>query len=96
MFHYLLRSDLPESEKVTARLNAEATSFMGAGTYPTAATLIFVAYYIMANPQIEERLRNDLKHVMANFDDEVILDTAKIDDSTLNHLSSTGAQLGES
>ncbi|KAM7200693.1 Cytochrome P450 monooxygenase sdnH [Naviculisporaceae sp. PSN 640] len=71
MFHYLLRSDLPESEKVSARLNAEATSFMGAGTYPTAATLVFVAYYIMANPKIEERLKDDLKDVMANFDSEV-------------------------
>ncbi|KAM7216738.1 Cytochrome P450 monooxygenase sdnH [Rhypophila decipiens] len=71
MFHHLLRSDLPESEKVSARLNAEATSFMGAGTYPTAATLIFVAYYILADPKIEARLRNDLKDVMANFDHEV-------------------------
>ena len=71
MFHHLLRSDIPDSEKTTDRLNAEAVSFLGAGTYPTAATLIFVAYYIMANPKIEKRLRNDLKEVMANFDEEV-------------------------
>ncbi|KUL83821.1 hypothetical protein ZTR_06624 [Talaromyces verruculosus] len=63
MFHYLLRSDIPDTEKRTARLNAEAVSFLGAGTYPTAATLIFVAYYIMADPKIEARLRNDLKDV---------------------------------
>lgn len=70
MFHHLLRSDIPETEKITARLNAEAVSFLGAGTYPTAATLIFVAYYILADPRIEGRLRNDLKEVMANFDVE--------------------------
>lgn len=70
MFHYLLRSDIPEFEKRTNRLNAEAVSFLGAGTYPTAATLIFVAYYILADPKIEARLRNDLKVVMANFDEE--------------------------
>ncbi|EMR65631.1 putative benzoate 4-monooxygenase cytochrome protein [Eutypa lata UCREL1] len=71
MFHHLLRSDIPETEKMTARLNAEAVSFLGAGTYPTAATLIFVTYYILADPKIEARLRNDLKNVMANFDEEV-------------------------
>ncbi|GAW24070.1 hypothetical protein ANO14919_136500 [Xylariales sp. No.14919] len=71
MFHHLLRSDIPESEKNPARLAAEAVSFLGAGTYPTAATLILTAYYILAKPEIEERLRQELKGVMANFDDEV-------------------------
>ncbi|PVH92548.1 putative benzoate 4-monooxygenase cytochrome P450 [Periconia macrospinosa] len=71
MFHHLLRSDIPDAEKSTERLNAEAVSFLGAGTYPTAATTIFVAYYILADPKIEERLREDLKDVMANFDEEV-------------------------
>lgn len=71
MFHHLLRSNIPEMEKISSRLNAEAVSFLGAGTYPTAATLIFVAYYILADPKIEARLRNDLKDVMANFDEEV-------------------------
>lgn len=71
MFHHLLRSDIPDSQKETARLNAEAVSFLGAGTYPTAATLIFVAYYILADSKIEARLRNALKDVMANFDEEV-------------------------
>jgi cytochrome P450 len=72
MFHNLLRSDIPESEKNSERLNAEAVAFLGAGTYPTAATLIFVAYYILANPEIEERLRTELKDVMAGFDDDVV------------------------
>lgn len=71
MFHHLLRSDIPESEKITARLNAEAVSFLGAGTYPTAATLIFVAYCILADSKIEARLQDELKEVMANFDEEV-------------------------
>lgn len=71
MFHNLLRSDIPESEKSSERLNAEAVAFLGAGTYPTAATLIFVAFYILAKPEIEQRLRNELRDVMAGFDDNV-------------------------
>ncbi|KAI0196450.1 putative benzoate 4-monooxygenase cytochrome P450 [Astrocystis sublimbata] len=71
MFHHLLRSDIPSQEKQPARLAAEAVSFLGAGTYPTAATLILTAYYILAKPEIEERLRKELQGVMANFDDEV-------------------------
>jgi cytochrome P450 len=71
MFHHLLRSDIPASEKNPARLAAEAVSFLGAGTYPTAATLIFTAYSILANPEIEEHLRKEIQGVMANFDDEV-------------------------
>jgi len=71
MFHHLLRSDIPELEKNPTRLNAEAVSFLGAGTYPTAATLILTAYYILATPNIEDRLRKELKGVMARFDDEV-------------------------
>lgn len=46
-------------------------SFLSARTYPTAATLILTAYYILAKPEIEERLRKELKTIMANFDDEV-------------------------
>ena len=71
MFHHLLRSDIPESEKRPTRLNAEAVSFLGAGTYPTAATLILTAYYILATPSIEDRLQKELKDVMVGFDDEV-------------------------
>lgn len=94
MFHYLLRSDIPESEKRTARLNAEAVSFLGAGTYPTAATLIFVAYYIMADPKIENRLRNDLKDVMANFDEEVSQPAASSTAERDNLVSVSGKEKG--
>lgn len=71
MFHHLLRSDIPASEKGSTRLNAEAVAFLGAGTYPTAAVLIFTAYNILANPEVENRLRNGLRDVMSGFDDAV-------------------------
>ncbi|KAI1258583.1 putative benzoate 4-monooxygenase cytochrome P450 [Xylariaceae sp. FL1019] len=71
MFHHLLRSDIPEVEKHPDRLADEAVSFLGAGTYPTAATLIFTAYNILSHPEIEERLRKELGGVMAGFDHEI-------------------------
>ncbi|KAI0866419.1 putative benzoate 4-monooxygenase cytochrome P450 [Xylaria cubensis] len=71
MFHQLLRSDIPDVEKHPNRLADEAVSFLGAGTFPTAATLIFTAYNILSHPEVEARLRKELTSVMSNFDDEV-------------------------
>lgn len=71
MFHQLLRSDIPEHEKSTERLNAEGVAFLGAGTYPTAAVLIFTVFQILSESAIQTRLRDELKEVMAGFNDDV-------------------------
>ncbi|KAH8194088.1 hypothetical protein TruAng_011751 [Truncatella angustata] len=71
MFHHLLRSDIPETEKHPIRLSAEATSFLGAGTFPTATTLTLITYYILAQPCIETRLRKELAAVTSEFDYQV-------------------------
>ncbi|TRX91612.1 hypothetical protein FHL15_007394 [Xylaria flabelliformis] len=81
MFHQLLRSNIPDVEKHPDRLADEAVSFLGAGAYPTAATLIFTVYNILSHPEVEARLRNDLAGVMTDFDDHVpdFVDVEKVE-----------------
>lgn len=71
VFHDILRSDLPRSEKDSARLKREAFALLAAATITTAGTLALTAYYILANPHIEETLREELKDVTACFPEEV-------------------------
>lgn len=71
IFHELLRSDLPDSEKDTARLKSEAFAILAAGVVPTTGTLRLILYYILANPRIGTRLREELKDVTAGFPERV-------------------------
>jgi cytochrome P450 len=59
-FHHLLSSEIPESEKSIKRLQAESMIFLLAGTLAGAHTLTFVVFYVLANPDIEKRLRAEL------------------------------------
>ena len=67
VFHHLLTSDIPESEKSTARLQAESMIFLIAGTVTSAHTLSMIAYHVLSNPHMEKRLREDLKDVSACY-----------------------------
>ncbi|RYP24795.1 hypothetical protein DL765_000341 [Monosporascus sp. GIB2] len=67
LFYYFLTNDIVESEKSTARLQAESLLFLIAGTFSSAHTLSQIVYYVLANPAIEKRLRQDLKDVMACY-----------------------------
>ncbi|KAI0399650.1 putative cytochrome P450 [Xylaria palmicola] len=67
IFHHILQSDLPDSEKDSGRLQREAFALLAAGTITTAGTLSIITYYVLANPEIERRLREDLKDVTASF-----------------------------
>lgn len=67
VFHHLLTSDIPESEKSTARLQAESMIFLIAGTVTSAHTLSMIVYHVLSNPHMEKRLREDLKDVMACY-----------------------------
>ncbi|OTA98482.1 hypothetical protein M426DRAFT_258664 [Hypoxylon sp. CI-4A] len=66
VFHHLLLSDIPESEKSVDRLQAESMIFLLAGTLAGAHTLTFVVFYVLANPTIETRLRVELESVFAS------------------------------
>ncbi|KAI1196100.1 putative benzoate 4-monooxygenase cytochrome P450 [Nemania serpens] len=67
VFHYILRSDLPESEKDPARLKREAFALLAAGTITTSATLSTTVYFVLADPANEKRLRNDLKDITSGY-----------------------------
>lgn len=71
IFHSILLSDLPEPEKDPARLKREAFALLAAGTITTAGTLTLITYFILENPTIEKRLREDLKEVTACYPKEV-------------------------
>jgi cytochrome P450 len=60
IFHHILQSNLPESEKDPGRLQREAFALLAAGTITTASTMSIITFYILANPDIEKRLRDEL------------------------------------
>lgn len=63
IFHSLVRSDMPESEKSATRLSSEAFLLLGAGTATTGATLTIITYYALADRAIEGRLRKELRQI---------------------------------
>ncbi|KAL9017078.1 MAG: hypothetical protein Q9185_005589 [Variospora sp. 1 TL-2023] len=71
IFHSILLSDLPEPEKDPARLKREAFALLAAGTITTAGTMTLITYFVLANPTIEKRLREDLKEATACYPKEI-------------------------
>lgn len=67
ILHHILRSDLPESEKVTSRLSCEAFGLLGAGTITTSSTLTVASYFILEDAEIQKRLGKELKDVLGNY-----------------------------
>ena len=61
IFHEILESGLPGPEKSIRRLRDEGNVFMTAGTGTTADTLSITTFYILSNPAIRRRLRDDLE-----------------------------------
>jgi len=56
----LLQSDLPMEEKADRRLQDEIQLVVGAGLSTTGWTLSVCTYYLLTNPEILTRLRNEL------------------------------------
>jgi cytochrome P450 len=71
LFRYIFDSDMPESERSDDRLAKEAQVLLGAGTSTTARTLSFISFYILANPDIHSRLKEELRDVMATYPQHV-------------------------
>ncbi|KAK0117766.1 hypothetical protein ONS95_012092 [Cadophora gregata] len=63
IFHTLLESDLPPSEKTTTRLTEEGITLVGAGSHTVAWTLTVGSFHILSNPQILSTLRAELSTV---------------------------------
>jgi cytochrome P450 len=68
IFHHVLASDMPESEKRLSRLWQEGMVVVGAGTETTAWTLVVGLTYIMMNDKIRHRLETELREAEENRD----------------------------
>lgn len=64
---------MPQSELADERLAKEAQVFLGGGTASTARTLGFISYYVLANPHIRARLKEELRETMATYPGHVPL-----------------------
>lgn len=60
LFHEILNSKLPDSDKTVGRLREEAFQVVGAGIITTAWTLGVATFHLLANPRILRRLKMDL------------------------------------
>ncbi|KAI0903280.1 putative cytochrome P450 [Ustulina deusta] len=72
VFHHILQSNLPESEKDSGRLQREAFALLAAGTITTSATMSIITFYILANPDTEKRLRGELEVFWDGFTDKPV------------------------
>ncbi|KAF4984489.1 hypothetical protein FZEAL_337 [Fusarium zealandicum] len=68
IFHEILRSDIPESEKSTPRLVDEAMVLAIAGADTTAATMVALTYHVLNDRNIFARLREELSSAMPSAD----------------------------
>jgi cytochrome P450 len=68
IFDSILDSDLPEAEKQTERLWEEAQVICIAGTETTAWTLSVLTFYLLSNPDVMRRLRDELEKAMPDPD----------------------------
>ena len=66
IFHELLDSDLPASEKTVPRLIDEALTIVAAGSNTTAHFLKTTSFHILANPSILAKLRAELQGIASN------------------------------
>ena len=60
LFHEILQSNLPDSDKSTMRLTDEAQIVVGAGTLTTSWTLSVAVYHLLASPPVLRKLKLEL------------------------------------
>lgn len=65
IFEALTQSNLPDGEKTVKRLSAEGQVLVIAGTETTAWTLSVITFYLLSNPPMLRRLRDELDQVAA-------------------------------
>ncbi|KAE8441145.1 hypothetical protein EG329_005828 [Mollisiaceae sp. DMI_Dod_QoI] len=63
IFHHLLKSDLPPSEKTTHRLTDEGITVVGAGSHTVAWTLSVACYEILASPTIFKNIKAEFSTI---------------------------------
>ncbi|KAI5460880.1 cytochrome P450 [Mariannaea sp. PMI_226] len=78
IFHEILRSDIPSSEKQTKRLADEAMVLVIAGSETTASTMAAITYHLLADPNLMARLKAELNTVMDKGDKDHLPDPVKL------------------
>ena len=68
IFHEILQSKLPESDKTVGHLREEAFTIIGAGTVTTSRVLSVVIYHLIASPRILTKLKAELKSAITDPD----------------------------
>ncbi|KAL8727252.1 MAG: hypothetical protein Q9166_006171 [cf. Caloplaca sp. 2 TL-2023] len=68
LFHWIVNSDMPESELGDQRL---ANEILSAGSTSTARAHSHIIYHILANPRVRSRLREELQDVTAGWPGKV-------------------------
>ena len=68
IFHDILQSKLPESDKTSSHLIGEAMVIMSAGTLTSSWVLSVATYHLIASPRILTKLKAELKSVMTDPD----------------------------
>lgn len=71
LFHWIINSDMPESELADERLAKEAQVILSAGSTSTARTLSHIVYYLLAKPHIRSKLQEEVAPVMAAWPEKV-------------------------
>jgi len=61
IFHSLLNSDLPNSEKSSGRLAEEAVLLIGAGTHTTSWALSVATFHLLSQPNTLHKLKAELE-----------------------------------
>ena len=69
LFHEILQSNLPESDKSVNRLKDEAAIIVGAGTLTTSWALSLATYHLLASPRILRKLKTELLSATRVSDD---------------------------
>lgn len=60
IFHEMLNSKLPPHELTLDRLHHEAASILGGGIDTTKTALTVASFFIIRNPEVHQRLRQEL------------------------------------
>ena len=60
IFHHILRSDLPETEKTVERLTQDGVVTVAAGIMTTAWALSVTSFHILSRPDVLRKLKDEL------------------------------------
>ena len=71
LFHFIVDSDMPESERSEERLAKEAQVLLGGGTASTARTIGFASFYILSRPALHAALSAEVAETMKDWPNQI-------------------------